>query len=323
MDRTLHPVSAADLRERLAALVRGEVDLEGLPELAAGRCSAARNGFVAAQHGSGDRAEAARSLWVAAGTLLAEDHPYWYERSAGLAALAERTEAGLECCLREPRTLLDGPLRDLPHQGGVWVPAEALGPLRALLARHAAALRADLEERGEYTSFAALVEATGYCLERGLGLLELEGVCALDEAPNPRARRAFFDRADGTPPAGWDRAPRPEPEAPPEGEPTEADGDRALALAGEDLEGVVARAKSALRRLAPDHDSDDFSWVDDIDRVVELDEPDEVAAHVAVLGTAYLRLGFPEHGRDLLERALALAPDEAWAKERLREAPEE
>ena len=392
-DLTLHPVDPAQVERRFVDLVHGDVPLAGLPELAARRYAAAGAAFAAALAGRVAGRELTRTLGVALGTLLGESHPYWYERASGLAVLAADVEPGLDLFLRDPAALLAPRLPALPPGAlgpseGVWVPSEAVRPLRALLHREAHAFRGELEGRGEYTYLAALVEATGYCVERGFGLLELAGVCTLDEAPNPRFRRAFFERRDERP--GWGVEEEPEvsvagrrlakaravletdpewalelaeealEELPPQdvdaaqahalrAEALEALGrpeaaceavevalaadpddrevrlarDRVWASAGRDLPRVVARVKTLLRQAAPEHDVDDFSWADDIDRVAELEEPEEVASLMAILGVAYLRLGYPEQGRFVLEQALELSPDEARARRVLRGMGEE
>jgi tetratricopeptide (TPR) repeat protein len=219
-DLTLHPLDQGALRERLVDVLHGGrvVNVQGeafLARLARARAVyASCLGPAVTGVGPGDE-PVAPALCAALGTLLCFAQPYWYERASGLAVIAEELEPSLAPFLRDATEALAAALPTLPARalgkgGGTYLRADDIEPFRALLRARGAGIRAGLERRGEFTYFAALVEATAFCADAGMGLLELSGICTLREAPNPKLRRAFFDRAEGPQPV----AAPPDPEPP-------------------------------------------------------------------------------------------------------------
>jgi len=182
------------------------------------------------------------TLEVALGTALAQREPYWFERSAGLRALA-RLEPDLGGVLRSPRELLGVSFPTLAASptdpSTVWISVDSILAFQELLRRHGKALREALGRAGALSYFAALVEATGYCRDRGFGLVELVGVADLVALPNPRFCRGYFDR---------NHPERPEPSPPPPADPAVLVR-RAVKALDEGAVGTARRTVAALREL--------------------------------------------------------------------------
>lgn len=261
-------------------------------------------------------------LELALGTALAHYEVYWLERSCGLRWLC-RDEPAILSLLRHPFELLTlafpGAARLGMGEQSVWVPGESIHPLRQALRCCAGELRESLEAAGIGTYLAALVEATGYCLDRGYGLLELKGVADLLHLPNRSCCRAFFDRAAAAPGAGAAAA---EP-LPAEPEPVAA----LLSQAEEALEdGETERARRLLRELRERnedggeqrllgcwlllHDGDPWTAAELLEGIDERALAPELGArYVALRGWALLGCGAPDEALPFLARAIELLPD--------------
>jgi len=134
----------------------------------------------------------------ALGATLAHRDIYWVERSPGLRHFAAELPV-LRSFLRPPLQLLEPAFPEAAWLGApspsCWLPEEGIAGLRDELRRVGPDLRHQLRRLGAFSYFASLVEATGYCLDRGYGLLELAGVAGERGGRADRVgSRGCFDR---------------------------------------------------------------------------------------------------------------------------------
>ncbi len=327
VDLTLQPVPPDFVPQTLRRwLVEAPVGAEAL---LAERLAAARDALRSGG-GPGPRLAPSSPLERALGTALAQEEPYWLERSCGLRALAAE-EPELGALLRQPVELLALSFpgaASLPlGRHSVWLPAGQVGALHRWLRERSDELRERLRGAGVFSYFVALVEVTRYCLDRDFGLLELQGVATLEQRPNPRFCRGFFQRPVEDTPL---------PPVPPlRLTPTPA---RLRAVEEALEEGQAGRGRRLLEALvcegapSPDHRLL-LAWCRLLEGAAPLSCPEEIAAvpgdalserlrpqRTALLGRALLEAGRPAEAIEPLREALLGASAAASDAERLARA---